>query len=331
MIFNDYPNVNHADVYNKELKESFLNSLSEKNDEDLIIQYIRLFNRTGPVEEIFKKDLCMFDDTEFEYLFEDLGLTTYHNFYLNRSLVRNYITFCIQKGMLDEYSNMTKIKFEDFQGTVPQEIRMFKDYDEVKRYLNTIDTYNSHDKMLVKKGVFLLTYLGFTKEEIPYVKKEDVDEIHNFVRFNRKVVPLDKYMQGVLFELKHTKHVSASDGKSLRLNDTPYLIRIAGQKHYQNTIKEHFITRTFSEYKQLSSTLPVDNEFFGKQPTYLNVLRCGHCHRLFDYQQKNNDILLHIDYIDRINEIIRSEMDSNTEFYAFIGNYVQWKNYYFQH
>lgn len=266
-MFNNSLYIQHKDkLYNPELKFEFL----EKNYPDHDTQQTIVFNfiKSGVLEKLYDKDLCIFNTKEINELVESLGYTTENTIRSTLSYFSAYVDWCIAEGKRGSYENYSN-DIELFATT--QDLSKFVSKIKNKyRYITKEELYGAVDYLAnpIDQVIFLGLYEGIFGEklyELRSLKKEGSIDFNNKrvvlidIDGSTRVKPISSKLTYILQEaIKQEEYLlrngESHEGKgdSRKLINSDYIIRptVRGDNDENKMIAYSAISSKFTKVKR---------------------------------------------------------------------------------
>lgn len=159
-------------MYNKELKEKFLKSLTVSPK--TIIQYSSYFEASEKYEEQHGGDLCTMSTKEIEDMLQDFCGNRIFSVAVRISVYRRYVKWCINE---EHYPGACDSMFYAKTECIDQaKKRMVSDPAHLQRYLDMVfEPQESNTVDNTKRCYFWLAYCGVPQRSIMSISKEDID------------------------------------------------------------------------------------------------------------------------------------------------------------
>lgn len=193
-------------MYNKEIKERFINSLQINSQVPSI-----LFNQIATIEEKHEQDVYYLPyDTIIPEVLDVMDIVSYDTFYNNMLYVKKYKQWCMIEDVFDRdvpmnLSSLTSKSLRNYyrehMGTVS-----IKSFTQLHHHLDSIfgDAKNESDYMSleeVQKMVYLLLFHGISDEIVFKLTTENVIVAQNglFIKYDELIIQIiDEELQKLL-------------------------------------------------------------------------------------------------------------------------------------
>ena len=245
------------------------------------------FRRLADFEREFGKDFC-----ELKRIEDDDFVSNIYNRWLSNisdnysvaihNVLRGYVLWCCNKNIINhsQYfmhpfcgktttlwsyeggqseSRSTRIKNQlDYisDGKIDKSNYIFPSEDDLFDYIKTIF---SDSKNTMYAAVLCLFYYGFSSEEIPYIRRDDIDEENIMVR---NTIISNNIAWKLICKAKYAVDYISEIGNHLFYTETPYLIRT-----FQNTevgaVSINFVKRIYLREKEAVDELPAESKYKG--------------------------------------------------------------------
>lgn len=268
-MFNNNPLYEqHADkLYNPDLKFEFLEK-NYPNNYDTQQTIVFNFIKSGVLEKLYDKDLCIFNSEEIKDLVESLGYTTENTIRVALSYFSAYVDWCIaenKRGIHETYSNDIDI----FIAT--QDLSKFVSKIKTKhRYVTKEELYYAVDLLNnpIDQVLLLGLYEGIAGEklyELRSLKRK------NSVQFDAKMVilidingnermkPISSKLTNILKEAIEQEDYLLANGENLKgkgdvrkLINSEYILRptVRGDNDVNEMMTYSVISGKFTKVKK---------------------------------------------------------------------------------
>lgn len=178
-------------MYNEERKNKFFDWLTIDP-----VAFQLLFKMSEPHEEQLGKDMAEFDQQEFFQMLANGHFATYNSMRVLRYQINKYLSWCRDQGYqttLDKLSGAPDL-------TEKIRYQMVGSPENLSERLNSVfKTAESQSVDCLYRVFVWLLYMGMDKEEVPFVKKSEVDLMslrvtHNGVRYSIPSAALADFM-----------------------------------------------------------------------------------------------------------------------------------------
>lgn len=245
------------------------------------------FSRLANFEREFGKDFCELKRVEDDDFVSEIYNKWLSNISDNYSVsihnvLRDYILWCCNNNIIshNQYfmhpfyektttpwsyeggqreSRSTRIKNQlDYisNGEIDKSNYIFPSENDLFDYIKTIF---SDSKNTMYAAVLCLLYYGFSSEEIPYIRRDDVDEKNTLVR---NTVITNNIAWKLICRAKYAVDYISGIGSHLFYAETPYLIR-----SFRNTevgaVSINFVKRIYLKEKEAVDELPAGSKYKG--------------------------------------------------------------------
>lgn len=251
-------------IYNKEIKEQFINEITENEGSTKVLT--SLFNQIGKYEHEYKKDLYDFT-SELRELYMSMPTRTFKSMTWKHSIIKNYCGWAIEKGYSKTNINpavfISNKELENYVSNVAQKYQWIMSRDDLYEIAEML--YNPRDKAtlaLVFESFKGRANINDSFEELLNLKKEHVHEDELTIEKHRnngriKAVTVDsRTMKYVVEAIEETKYYDGNGqhpkGKFTPLIESDYVIRgIASKRNMNNAAPNRtLITNIFKIIKK---------------------------------------------------------------------------------
>jgi len=312
--------------YNSEQKKSFLEYIDNKYN-GLVHLYINIFNKSKILEERFNKDICFFNDEEIDlFLLEYLSRYSYDNSY-KFELIYRYVQWCEVNGIISPYNSWENVEPMRYRRLpIISEIykrQMIKDPKDLQEKLDSVlfGTDRINFKHYFMRVIVYLIYLGFERNEIPFIEVSHVDKENRIIKFNNKVIQYDSYIEPYIEAITSD---DLSDGINREYKKTKYLIKRVQRKDIKTEhVPEFYIQWTVSKFISMYNN---DNKNNKIDWSINRIYDSGVFYRIYEKEglykkigSETEDILK--SYFTKYYSIVK--------LYKIIDNYNTWKEVFY--
>lgn len=248
-------NIKNNPIFNEEVKNKFLNTISEKTRQS----YKRIFTITFKHELILNKDINQFDLKEIEKVLWSFKSKTRNTIESYGRIISSYLNWCVKTGLISK-NVMEDMKPDDFEKFIHDD----SEYISEKQLRRIEDMCNNYQDAVILRLLFI--GVGGNKlSEIRNLKISDVDFEGKKIRV---INALKEDEKGLL--LKYTERFIDVDDRTLNLikgaiNQKIYLKRngeLAQTEHdnirpYTDLVENDYVVRS-SVTKTENYYTPVD-------------------------------------------------------------------------
>lgn len=280
------------EFYNKERKERYLSN--EDITENSKIMLETLFSRSADLERYYDVDVGDFSLAQIQSLFVLGRWYSASTFSVYKVFLKKYISWCIEEGYTNNINNAALLN----QKTVGKEMIRRELFPDTESFLNAMDlvfgTYEEKEQRNMNRTFLYLLWLGFTKEEVVTIQRNQVFE-DSVVGDAWRADNIDPRMAKVLQDVRNMEEcvVEGSTGVALtkKLKQTPYLLRTMNNSRAS---KASVITEsTVSSWhmwvdRQQNRRREDDIAYIRKNFAPTKVFACGCYVRLRKWEQEGN-------------------------------------------
>lgn len=309
-------NSSYRDLYISQYIES--RSLSDQSESN----FINFWRRVSLFEASYKKRIeDGYSKDDFLRLLNALNSASITCFRPHKSIIRKYIEFLIDKGVLTEESVdiLSSITYDDIDSSRLFELKFFKDFSSLQ---NTIDTtLTDADKVddrifATQITAIYMAWCGLTIKEALALKKADVEDDCIHVG-NRIIYPNPTIMKYVKEYRDATEYHSAAKGIiTLKYVPSEWLFRTARSEHIDTP-----------------KTMRIFIYNFGKGDSEVNMFNydkvywSGVYHRAYMYELENG--LIASSDLPTINKIFGENLQTSSQASIRLRSYRKFVQYFF--
>lgn len=197
-------NVKNSPIFNEEVKEKFLNTISEKSRQN----YRRIFAITMKHELILNKDINQFDLKEIEKVLWSFKSKTRNTIESYGRIISSYLNWCVKNKIISK-NVMEDMKPNDFEKFINDET----EYITEKQLTRFEDMCNNYQDAVILRLLFIGVG-GKSLSEIRNLKISDVDFENKRIKVINSLKEDDKG-----FPIKYTERFVNVDDRTLSLID----------------------------------------------------------------------------------------------------------------
>lgn len=195
-------------LYNKEIKDRFINIVTKNSSENTVVAYKRILSRVSILEKRYEKDLFDFTTQEVEQFLIKLNPTSLNSAIQSISLIDNYIKWALgehlSKGSMNPLDIFTTAEFAE--RVVNKRVKNIFTYDEINEVI--VDTVNFQDSALVLSLFFGI--MGKQFSEISNLRIQDIGKEQNIINLkgleSERSIKLETEEQLELIDLLEMAH-----------------------------------------------------------------------------------------------------------------------------
>lgn len=154
-------------MYNQEIKEKYLASLSSETNELLIVSVL---SRVGKYESSLEKDVGEFSKAEVESFLLGMKKAKARTLYNYSSILRNYVTWYKQNIKQGEHNNIWKFTTKELEDKLSQQTGVSKKLDS-KQYIKENKVIRDKDTL-------------FSKDAIDYIVSIQKEPVHKLIIYS---------------------------------------------------------------------------------------------------------------------------------------------------
>lgn len=309
-------NSSYRDLYISQHIES--RSLSDQSESN----FINFWRRVSLFEVSYKKRIeDGYSKDDFLRLLNALNSASITCFRPHKSIIRKYIEFLIDKGVLTEESVdiLSSITYDDIDSSRLFELKFFKDFSSLQ---NTIDTtLTDADKVddrifATQITAIYMAWCGLTIKEALALKKADVEDdcIHVGDRIIYPNPTIMKYIKEYRDAMEY--HSAAKGIITLKYVPSEWLFRTARSEHIDSP-----------------KTMRIFIYNFGKGDSEVNMFNydkvywSGVYHRAYMYELENG--LIASSDLPTINKIFGENLQTSSQASIRLRSYRKFVQYFF--
>lgn len=289
-------------MFNEKQKQQFLNTVESENTYK---SYVSVFNKSEPFEESMNKDVADMTLQNILLLLDVAAGKSAQSIANYRSLLVNYVDWCIREGKsIFGENNISKISYtavDKQQSFKPCYIGSEKELEDMIATAFPHDYDYNQEVYEDRESIIWLTYLGFERDEIRFLKKDDIDYENGMIRsplYNSIVYKVNKHLLEMLKRISETTEIEFSvEGRNPRkeklcINDYVYRPKVGKYRpiDYDGGVGEGYVWKRCAQlnkayeettgiYKNLSiKTLARSKEFIdyfdsGESEEFIDALK----------------------------------------------------------
>lgn len=292
----------------------------------------RILIHVKDYEEVLEKSVVDFTLDEFKILFESQRwIINRSSFAKNKSIILSYISWLQQIDGKVYNSSLKYLNASDLNKQSIFEDRYFKSEDDLIDFLKK---GLNEEVYLRVQAIAVLSWIGFSIERIPLLKKSDLDSKSLTIE-GRKVSNQIFYIVSMCADQKFY-FAQSKDGKDKRytLVDNEYIIRVRGTKSSSNDCLP---------YEVINNLIGKANKYIRgglkhkKQISTKAIIRSGLFYRLYELEQKgvvisssysiNSDLKDFYKVCSLFKEYSFPITEDNLSY--MIISYREWKDYFY--
>jgi hypothetical protein len=336
-MFLDNFDVNYDNMYNAELKSEFIEASFSHLSKLDIETLIRLFNVVGQTEHQNKKDLYEFNFRELVDLFERNEWQRMNTFTQRKSILKSYIDYCVSLNKVDvDIHPIYRIKHTDVMGLKRLDRQYVKNFEELRKLLDYVyDNADVEDtiQFIFPKLVFCLSWLGFTKDEVRNLKKDDVKPIAKTITASSgySITNIDDYIIDLAIECINLEQYTTTNryGKrKVSIRQNSYLIRTKGNQYSgeEQPVPDTFVNNTNSRFRTLTEDFSPTDEYYNKAITCDSIFWSGAYSRLFEYDSNRTIDSKNYELLSKVSRIDESQILGLSNFFV---DYTKWRKFFY--
>jgi hypothetical protein len=326
-------------IFNLQQKSDFIYSNYSHAKDETIGGIINTFNTIGVFENQYKKDLIDFNFEDIVSLFERNGWKKTSTFNRNKSVLVSYIDWCRINGKLSgNVHSIERLQFDDITGQKKFEIESFKSFEDLKDCANSVynsEGVNDSDKFIIDISVLYLSWIGFKKEEIQRIKKDDISFINNTINsklFSYKVSNVNQYIMDVLSICVNIEGYTTNNrfGEANRkYNENEFLIRTgkSAKVLQDDVVPDSYFNNMATRFKNITSKFSPVDKYYKKAITSKTIYDAGRYYRLYEYEKENGKIESSNYAI--LSLIGRVEITNQTGLLQLYYDFNAWRKYFY--
>jgi hypothetical protein len=305
-------------MYNNERKEEYISSLPNYENKETNERIRILFQKLEPHEEDEQKDLCDMSLGEAKQSIEMLGLTSMSTKMQTISHLRKYVQWCILKGYAKTKENrIDLILAKDLDDITFVKSKFFGSLEQLQKFIDSVFT----DEQVMYKAMCYLLWIGYSENELPNIKKTDVNFSNNSICHNGKTFKnIPKNIMDLFKECINVKTIFTTN-KTQKYNDTQYLLRsLENKKTKTDKIVIAYIKTIISD----NSKDYRKNENEKLYITSKRIWESGCYYRIYEYEKNGGEV----------KDILVKEFDIVPDQYKLKGfrktnDYINWKRAFY--
>lgn len=315
-------------MYNEEFKNRFLSSNFTSDQQNHIVAYTSLFERTGYYEEnVARKDLYEFTKTDFIGLFSREGWGHKGTFAVNKTKIRKYIIFAItvKKVYPEQLSVIKSLRHSDIKSDNSIDTEMFKDLDDLFAVLDKALSINNNVGQYRNQIIALcLAWMRVPYEKTIFIKQNDVDFERGCIILNQ-----DEYSmsQPIADKIKSVIDIIEYDHPEYRrvyTYRTDFLLKPTYTK--VDMLSYQALKSRITQLNELLISLPLTDPFRNRKFLYGKIEDSSlFCEMMeigvdFDLPVRQNAMIMHEHYPEK----------SIEAFITIIVNYESWYKFFME-
>lgn len=209
--------------------------------------------------------------------------------------------------------------------------------EELKKLLDYVyDNANVEDtsQFVFSKLVYCLSWLGFTKEEVRYLQKEDVKVVSKTITSQLSgysVTNVDDYIIDLAVEcinLEKYDTVNRYGRRRVSLRDNNFLIRTKGNQYNneEQPVPDSYVNNTNTRFKSLVEEYSPTDEYYNKAITCDSIFWSGAYSRLYENDNKNSVDSKDYELLSKISRIDESQILGLSNFFV---DYTKWRKFFY--
>lgn len=160
-------NETNNSLFEQEIKEQFLNEIKETTRSS----YERIFRITKPFEELLKKDISKFNDSEIETVLYNFKANNRNTLESYARIISSYLNWCVSRNLVD-LNRLEKYKPNDFDKFLTNEEEYISEA-KLRRYEDRCQNYQ--DAVILR--LLFVGAGGKKMSELRNLKISDIKEI----------------------------------------------------------------------------------------------------------------------------------------------------------
>lgn len=281
------------ELYNREQKIMFIDSLPQYENKRVKKNYENLFYSISNYEKQLNKDFCKMNVPEAKMIIASLKILSISSLITIITLLRDYSNWCIANGKTNSENSLLKIQSSDFDLSFSIQSKLLKSPEQLNNILtvafgNEETAYQKQSKLIA-----WLLYYGFSVEDIKHLTNSDVLNFEKIIynyptdsEYFKLILNLMKECEK-LYEIKTFNGRGGSE-KIEYLSDSKFIIRSKTNSRsdpsgvVSDTIILNRIRDINSEYSNNTGVLV--------ELTVDRIVKSGIFHRLYQYEKDNGSI-----------------------------------------
>jgi hypothetical protein len=326
-------------MYNVKQKNDFIESTYSHQDDVSIENVIRFWCTVGVTERQNQKDFIDFTLKEVIMLFEVNEWIKANTFTHHKSLLKQYVEWCISLNKLSvDIHPIMRLERKDIKGIIKydrQYVSNFSDMKDAIEYVYDNTDVIDNSQFMYPKLLFCLSWLGFNKEEVRFIKKEHVDLERKMIRSpldNSYVVDdVEDYIIKLIEDCIELKEITTKNRYSelqYKMQSSEYLLRAKSSKQSpDNTpVPETFINNSNSRFMTFSRKLDPSDKYYNKGFTCDSIYWSGAYYRLYEKSKRME--IKQSDY-ETLSKVSRIDVNNALSLGYFWHDFRAWREYFY--
>ncbi|MBU5333566.1 hypothetical protein KQI61_15310 [Anaerocolumna aminovalerica] len=326
------------EYYNHQRKKDYLKSQELDFNTNIIKNIISVFNMTSNFENANDKDLCEFTFEEFVSMFSLNQWVNYSTFKSKKTIIKNYIKYCVDNNLCEANNlrNISRLIGKDIKKKSKFEIEYYKDFEDFHDTIQYLfhETLKNNDNGVISITILYLLWYGFEKEEIIKIKNEDFDFDNKTImcRDTNHIVNIDNEDVLSLFQkCKDYRYISRWHNRYNKILN--YEIKNPRDFIKSDRIESLSVQNLRVRIGVLNDIIKDNNnmlsKYVSKKIVDYGISTSGLYYRI-KLVEDNNNIQLELSNIELFNKLLNNRIPYDlTNGYDFLGNYKEWKKFFY--
>jgi integrase len=338
-VYLDDFSVDCSTMYNLQQKSDFIFAKFSHLESNEIETIIRIFITIGFYENSSKKDLTEFNLKELIDLFESCEWNKANTFAQRKSVMKQYIDWCVIQNKANTLHPIYRIELGDIVGSKKLDRQYFKNLDDLKDCL--IEIFDNADvidnsQFIFAKLVYCLCWLGFTREEVRFLKKQNVNLQNKSIVSELSGYKADNINDYIISLAKECIEAEEYTTKN-RYNDRPvkyrnndYLIRTktSASVPEDDPVTDNYFFNINARFREIVNDLSPYDKYYTKSITCDSVYYSGLYYKMYEREKENGLQLSKTDY-DELSQTSRISKENALGLAFFYDDYHKWLKYFY--
>lgn len=258
------------EMYNPELKNE---CLSTSTDPD---SFARLFKKTSDYEQIFAKDLCEFDLSQYISMLSNVQYSRM-SYISIRSKIKSYVHWCVQHNAVgsDQLNVMEQLYKYERQSKSSDEYSYYANQDEIFDIIEGIMESSDIDIHIIQRVccIYACAILQLKPEDMCNIKRSDIDLENHKLSYNNHVYQLSDRMLQYFDEVYHQDKVYIINSqRKNNMKPGEYLFRTTRADHVSY---DYFFNVYHRIVKRCQNELAIGDNRRLYDLSYANIMENG--------------------------------------------------------